>query len=230
MVKDSEWFKDKMLLAQAQKARVVLNEDQQDFLANRLEENNDCAIFMASLSPAGSLNDDIVAPTYDSDILYEIVEFFLWHSDSGCSKHMTGHRDKLINFVSTFIAKSPTQNDWDLLFQPMVDEYFKPPSVISTSISAATLPPPDITGASSSTTIDKDAPSLSTSPNNETTPSLILSITVEEPNKEEEVEFDSDTFTNPLAPPKTSSAESSSRIVDISNMRTLQQPHINTKR
>ncbi|GJX90184.1 uncharacterized mitochondrial protein-like protein [Tanacetum coccineum] len=34
-----------------------------------------------------------------------------------------------------------------------------------------------------------------------------------------------DTFTNPSAPPETSSAESSSRIVDTSNMHTFQQPH-----
>ncbi|GJZ55354.1 hypothetical protein Tco_0610547 [Tanacetum coccineum] len=33
-----------------------------------------------------------------------IVEIVLWYLDSGCSKHMTGHRDKLINFVSKFIA------------------------------------------------------------------------------------------------------------------------------
>nr|GEU99943.1 hypothetical protein [Tanacetum cinerariifolium] len=41
-VKDSEWFKEKMLLAQAQEARVVLNDDQQEFLAESLEEINDC--------------------------------------------------------------------------------------------------------------------------------------------------------------------------------------------
>ncbi|GJR38696.1 retrovirus-related pol polyprotein from transposon TNT 1-94 [Tanacetum coccineum] len=32
-----------------------------------------------------------------------IVEIVLWYVDSGCSKHMTGHCDKLINFVSKFI-------------------------------------------------------------------------------------------------------------------------------
>ncbi|GKD28826.1 hypothetical protein Tco_1239604 [Tanacetum coccineum] len=112
----------------------------------------------------------------------------------------------------------------------MFDEYFKPPSVVSTPISAATLPPPDTAGASSSTSIDKDAPYPSTSPNNETTSSLINSTNVEEPNNEEDAEFDSDTFTNPFAPLVTSSAESSSRIVDTSNMHTFQQPQINTKR
>ncbi|GJW01347.1 hypothetical protein Tco_1556598 [Tanacetum coccineum] len=140
-VKDSKWFKDKMLLAQAQEAGVVLDEEQQDFLADSLEETNDCedlqlqaianfktdhvdtydsdydeeatvnAIFMENLSPVGSLNDDTVAPRYDSDTVSEIVEIFLWYLDSWCSKHMTGHRDKLINFVSKFIRTIRFGND-----------------------------------------------------------------------------------------------------------------------
>ncbi|GJY37215.1 hypothetical protein Tco_0928936 [Tanacetum coccineum] len=42
--------------------------------------------------------------------------------------------------------------------------------------------------------------------------------------------IDSDTFTNLFAPPGTSSAKSSSRTVDTSNMHTFQQPPIYTKR
>nr|GEU40142.1 hypothetical protein [Tanacetum cinerariifolium] len=100
-VKDFEWFKDKMLLAQAQEARVVLDEEQHDFLADSLEETGDCEdlllqastnfkanhvdaydsdyddeatvneIFIANLLPVGSLNDDTIAPRYDSDTLSE---------------------------------------------------------------------------------------------------------------------------------------------------------------
>ncbi|GJR78075.1 hypothetical protein Tco_0148860 [Tanacetum coccineum] len=105
-VKVVEWFKDKMLLPQAQEACVVLNEEQQDFLADKLEENDDCddlqlhtttnfkvshvdaynfdcddqaiasAIFMASLSFAGSLNDDTVVQET------EYNEHFVSHDDS----------------------------------------------------------------------------------------------------------------------------------------------------
>ncbi|GKG13211.1 hypothetical protein Tco_0350171 [Tanacetum coccineum] len=46
-------------------------------------------------------------------------------------------------------------------------------------------------------------------------------INVEEPHNEEVAEFDSDTFTSPFALPDTSSAESSSRIIDTSNMHTF---------
>ncbi|GJW76269.1 hypothetical protein Tco_0137951 [Tanacetum coccineum] len=72
-MKDSEWFKEKMLLVESQEAGVVLNDEQQDFLAGSFEETNDyCddkatvnAIFMANLSSIGSLNDDTVAPFKD---------------------------------------------------------------------------------------------------------------------------------------------------------------------
>ncbi|GJW05044.1 retrovirus-related pol polyprotein from transposon TNT 1-94 [Tanacetum coccineum] len=122
----------------------------------------------------------------------------------------------VLNQAVSTSSKPPIKNDWDLLFQPMFDEYFKPLSVVSTPISDATLPPPDTAEASSSfsTSIDKDAPSPSTSPNNETTSSLINSTNVEEPHNEEVAEFDSDTFTNPFAPLDTSSAKSSSRIIE----------------
>ncbi|GJR26221.1 hypothetical protein Tco_1102453 [Tanacetum coccineum] len=106
-----KWFKYKMLLAQAQEAGVDLNEDQQDFLADKLEENDDCddlqqytttnfkadhvdaydsdyddeatasAIFMASLSPAGSISGDIVGLTYDSDILSEVPHYDTYHEN-----------------------------------------------------------------------------------------------------------------------------------------------------
>ncbi|GJT48869.1 hypothetical protein Tco_0975026 [Tanacetum coccineum] len=112
----------------------------------------------------------------------------------------------------------------------MFDEYFKPPSVVSTTIFAATLPLPDTAMASSSTTIDQDAPSLSTSPTTKTTASPINSTNVEQLNNEEDAVLDSDTFTNLFAPPVTSSAESSERIVDTSNMHTFQQPQIYTRR
>ncbi|GKA53925.1 retrovirus-related pol polyprotein from transposon TNT 1-94 [Tanacetum coccineum] len=98
----------------------------------------------------------------------------------------SGH---VLNHAASTSAKPPTKNDWDLLFQPMFNEYFKNPSAASNPIFAATLPPPDTTRASSSSTsIDKDAPSPSTSPNIKTL-SLPLNYTNVETNKEA-AEFD----------------------------------------
>ncbi|GJV42138.1 hypothetical protein Tco_1420578 [Tanacetum coccineum] len=88
---------------------VVLNDEQQDFLADSLEEtddfkdlqlqatanfkadhvdayDSDCndeatanAIFMANLSLVGSFNDEMVEPRYDSDILSEVPHYDTYH-------------------------------------------------------------------------------------------------------------------------------------------------------
>ncbi|GKE99033.1 retrovirus-related pol polyprotein from transposon TNT 1-94, partial [Tanacetum coccineum] len=163
----------------------------------------------------------------------ELTQIASEQLDSGPELHglTSGHISSglMLNQATSTSAKPPIKNDGDLLFQPMFDEYFKFPSVVSTPISVVTLLPPDSAGASSSSTsIDKDAPSPSTSPNNETTSPLINSTNVE--RNEEVTEFDSDIFTNLFAPPDTSSAESSSRIVDTPNMHTFKQPLIYTKR
>ncbi|GKD48356.1 putative ribonuclease H-like domain-containing protein [Tanacetum coccineum] len=53
-----------------------------------------------------------------------------------------------------------TKKEWDILFQPMFDEYFQPPSVVSRAppvIVDAPIPI-DTTGTPSSTFIDQDAP------------------------------------------------------------------------
>ncbi|GJS76985.1 hypothetical protein Tco_0726866 [Tanacetum coccineum] len=90
---------------EAQEAGVVLNDEQQDFLADTLEETDDCedlqlqatsnfkedrvdaydsdcddeattnAIFMVNLSPVGSINDDTVEPRYDFDILSKVPHY-----------------------------------------------------------------------------------------------------------------------------------------------------------
>ncbi|GJW95225.1 retrovirus-related pol polyprotein from transposon TNT 1-94 [Tanacetum coccineum] len=111
----------------------------------------------------------------------------------------------VLNQATSTSSKPPTKNYWDLLFQPMFDEYFKPTSVVSTPNFATTLPPPNTAEASLSTSIDKDVPSP------------------------KDAAFDSDTFTNLFAPPDTTSADLSSRIVHSSNMHTFHQPQINTK-
>nr|GEW47434.1 integrase, catalytic region, zinc finger, CCHC-type, peptidase aspartic, catalytic [Tanacetum cinerariifolium] len=67
-----------------------------------------------------------------------------------------------LNATTTSTSVKPLiKNDWELLFQPMFDEYFKNVSAASNPIYIATLPLPDTAAASSSSTsIDKDVPSL----------------------------------------------------------------------
>ncbi|GJR24414.1 retrovirus-related pol polyprotein from transposon TNT 1-94 [Tanacetum coccineum] len=134
----------------------------------------------------------------------------------------------VLNQAVSTSAKPLTKNDWDLLFQPMFDEYLNIQVLYLPPISAATLLPPDTARASSSTSINKDALSSSTSPNIEATNSLINSTNVE--RNEEIAEFDSDTFTNPFTPPNTSSAESSSRIRSIKTVSIRRQLSTNALR
>ncbi|GJV36275.1 hypothetical protein Tco_1408752 [Tanacetum coccineum] len=66
--------------------------------------------------------------------------------------------------VSNPVPQQPfnplTRNDWGLLFQPMFDEYFNPPSSSVSLVPVATTPRAvDLAGSPSSTTIDQDAPS-----------------------------------------------------------------------
>nr|GEV91457.1 putative reverse transcriptase domain-containing protein [Tanacetum cinerariifolium] len=64
----------------------------------------------------------------------------------------------VLNQASLTLAKPPTKKDWDVLFQLKFDEYFKPPSVVSTLICYGTLCPPDTARASSSSIFGKGFP------------------------------------------------------------------------
>ncbi|GJT09662.1 hypothetical protein Tco_0856704 [Tanacetum coccineum] len=76
-MKDSEWFKEKMLLAESQEAGVADHVDAYDSDCD--DEATTNAIFMANLSPVGSLNDDMVAPRYDSVTLSEVPHYDTYH-------------------------------------------------------------------------------------------------------------------------------------------------------
>ncbi|GKF44407.1 hypothetical protein Tco_0130959, partial [Tanacetum coccineum] len=69
----------------------------------------------------------------------------------------------------------PSRTDWDILFQPLFDEFLNPspsvdhpaPEVVVPITEVISLVLADSTGSPSSTTVDQDAPSLS---NSQTTP------------------------------------------------------------
>ncbi|GKF37522.1 hypothetical protein Tco_0114280, partial [Tanacetum coccineum] len=82
----------------------------------------------------------------------------------------------------------PTKNNWEILFQPMFDEYLNPPPCVDPQVSEVIAPEPAIsTGTPSSTIIDQDAPSLSTSQTTQETPSLVIPLGVEEADHDIEV-------------------------------------------
>ncbi|GJZ51049.1 hypothetical protein Tco_0605564 [Tanacetum coccineum] len=96
----------------------------------------------------------------------------------------SGHISSVLvpNSALSTSSNPSSMKDLDILFQPMFVEYFKPsPSVVSPTISSATLPT-NTAGATSSISIKQDAPSLSTTPNTETISTPIHDSNVEEPN------------------------------------------------
>nr|GEY97118.1 hypothetical protein [Tanacetum cinerariifolium] len=67
------------------------------------------------------------------------------------------------NIPSPTPTVPPTKNDWDSFFQPMFDEYFKPPPNVDHLVSKVPTPVPAAsTSLPSSTTINQDASSTST--------------------------------------------------------------------
>ncbi|GJY39523.1 retrotransposon protein, putative, ty1-copia subclass [Tanacetum coccineum] len=75
----------------------------------------------------------------------------------------------------------PSKKVCDIMFQPLFDEYFQPPSsVVSHVLSTAAPLPTDTTDTPSLTTIDQDAPSASTSPITQETQAPVIHQGVEE--------------------------------------------------
>ncbi|GJU34720.1 hypothetical protein Tco_1183074 [Tanacetum coccineum] len=73
------------------------------------------------------------------------------------------------NLVSPTPYVSPSKKDYEILFQPLFDEYFSPlPRIVSPNLAVVTAPRAiDPVGSTSPTTIDQDVPSASTSPTNQ---------------------------------------------------------------
>nr|GFA67820.1 integrase, catalytic region, zinc finger, CCHC-type, peptidase aspartic, catalytic [Tanacetum cinerariifolium] len=47
----------------------------------------------------------------DKPVVTLVVQIFLWYLDSGWSKHMTGYRSQLVNFVQMFLGTVKFGND-----------------------------------------------------------------------------------------------------------------------
>ncbi|GJX60030.1 retrovirus-related pol polyprotein from transposon TNT 1-94 [Tanacetum coccineum] len=92
--RDDSWFKDKVLLVQAQASGQILLEEELAFLKS--QEN-------LKVKPTET--------TLHIYALVEVVQIVLWYLDFGCSKHMTGDRSQLTNFVNKFLGIVKFRND-----------------------------------------------------------------------------------------------------------------------
>ncbi|GKE49914.1 hypothetical protein Tco_1481172 [Tanacetum coccineum] len=100
----------------------------------------------------------------------------------------------------------------------MFYEYLNPPLCVDPQFPVVIAPEPTVsTGIPSSTIIDQDAPSTSTSQTNQETPSPVIPLGVEEANHDIEIShMDNNPYVDFLIP-KPSSEESSSQIVIPNN-------------
>ncbi|GKA02160.1 retrovirus-related pol polyprotein from transposon TNT 1-94 [Tanacetum coccineum] len=119
--------------------------------------------------------------------------------------------------------------DFDEL-TPMFDKYLNPPPCVDPQVPVVIALETDVsTGIPSSTTIDQDAPSTSTSQTNQETPSLVIPTGVKEADHDIEVaHMDNNPYVDFLIP-EPSSEESSSQVVIQNNVYSVNQPtkHIN---
>nr|GFB24951.1 hypothetical protein [Tanacetum cinerariifolium]GFB25001.1 hypothetical protein [Tanacetum cinerariifolium] len=120
-------------------------------------------------------------------------------SSSGPALHDMTLRTISLGLVHTNSSSTsyvpPSQNDWDLLFQPMFDELLNPPpsgvnqapEAIAPIIEVIPLVNADLTGSPSSTMVEQDAPSTSNSTTPTETPSSVIPQDVEDDNLDMEL-------------------------------------------
>ncbi|GJU49769.1 hypothetical protein Tco_1219324 [Tanacetum coccineum] len=114
---DSKYFKDKMLLMQAQENGVALDEEQLSFIAaddcDAFDSDVDEApttqtMFMANLSSADPIYDE-VGPSYDSDILSEVHDHD-HYQDAVCDhheEHKMHDDDNIVPVVQSNVSSVP---------------------------------------------------------------------------------------------------------------------------
>ncbi|GJT09606.1 hypothetical protein Tco_0856648 [Tanacetum coccineum] len=147
--------------------------------------------------PKNGSNDDITNP-YECDQTLNISAGTLNLSVGPGPQLMTPGtiNSRLVqNIPSRTPIVPPTKNDWDSFFQPMFDEYFKPPPNVDHPVPEVHTPvPAALTSSPSSTTVDQDVPSTSTSLINQEIQSQVTHQGVEEQiHRHQNAQFDNTT-------------------------------------
>nr|GFA00681.1 retrovirus-related Pol polyprotein from transposon TNT 1-94 [Tanacetum cinerariifolium] len=169
-------------------------------------------------------------PTNDSEDLRKLkpkanIRIFVGYAPAKKAFRIYNKRTRLIIETIHVDLDELTAMDWDILFQPMFDEYFNPPPGVDSPVLAVVAPDPaDSTSTPSSTTIDQDVPSLSTSQTPQELQSLGIPPNVEEQFHDIKVaHIDNDPFFGVLIL-KPNSKESSSRDVIPTNVHSVNRP------
>ncbi|GJY80133.1 retrovirus-related pol polyprotein from transposon TNT 1-94 [Tanacetum coccineum] len=113
----------------------------------------------------------------------------------------------------------PSRHQWDLVFQSGFDEFYSPRFSIASPVPIGeTTAPVESTGSTSSTTVDQDAPSLSTSQTTPQSQSQAIPLSAEEESHDLEVGHMSNDPYFGIPIPETISEESSSSDVISTTM------------
>ncbi|GJU31267.1 putative ribonuclease H-like domain-containing protein, partial [Tanacetum coccineum] len=103
------------------------------------------------------------------------------------------------------------RHEWDLVFQPVFDEFFSPPTSVASPVPVVEAPAPvESTGSPSSTSVDQDAPSPSTSQATQQSQSHTIPLSVEEESHDLKVAYMSKDLYFGLPIPETISEDYSS--------------------
>nr|GEX27997.1 integrase, catalytic region, zinc finger, CCHC-type, peptidase aspartic, catalytic [Tanacetum cinerariifolium] len=149
---DDSWFKDKVLLVQAQASGQILHEEELAFLADLgIPEGVKPSTSASGSQPSGNTKKDkiqrpprstqknkveahhrtvksslknkncAVEPKRTTFVQHSklnvnselkcVFQIVLWYLDFGCSKHMTGDRSQLTNFINKFLGTVKFRND-----------------------------------------------------------------------------------------------------------------------
>nr|GEX70193.1 uncharacterized mitochondrial protein AtMg00810-like [Tanacetum cinerariifolium] len=81
-------------------------------LIEKMEGNNESATVEEPMQTTFEMEEPS-HPEFETGADYQpiVVQIVLWYLDSGCSKHMTGDRSQLINFVQKFMGTVKFRND-----------------------------------------------------------------------------------------------------------------------
>ncbi|GJW24206.1 integrase, catalytic region, zinc finger, CCHC-type containing protein [Tanacetum coccineum] len=126
--RNASWYKEKAMLAEAQEAGQILDEEQLAFLAdpgilagqaqtiiphNAAFQTEDLDTYDSNCDDLSTAQAVLMAniSNYGSDVISKVVQIILWYLDSGCSKHMTRNHSQLMNFVSNFLGTVRFGND-----------------------------------------------------------------------------------------------------------------------
>ncbi|GJY75118.1 putative ribonuclease H-like domain-containing protein [Tanacetum coccineum] len=129
------------------------------------------------------------------------------------------------NIPSSTPYVPPTKDDWEIPFQPMFDEYLNPSPYVNSQVPADLATEPVVsTGTPSSTTIDQDALSASTSQTTPETPPPVIPLSVEKDDHDIEVAHIDKSPSADFQIPEPSSEESSSQLDTPVNVFLINQP------